>query len=176
MPYVVERWGSRRTFVFLFLYNAVVVGLMALVMPVAVFAVLLLIRGTGFTMLNNLMDSECMSAVEENDRTCSRVCGRYREVFGSTVASYWAGYILAGNHYLLPFLLTASGRAGGVCRICVVRARDARSETAGTILIRLRLVIQPPEAIAMHRKVPQRITRRAFLATAAKVAVGRPVF
>lgn len=107
MPYVVERWGSRKMFVFLFLYNMFVVALMALAMPASVFAVLLLIRGTGFTMLNNLMDSECMSAVAEEERNLFAVMRTVSRSIGNTIASYWAGYILAGNHYSLPFLLTA---------------------------------------------------------------------
>ncbi|NOU67858.1 MFS transporter [Paenibacillus sp. LMG 31461] len=113
MPYIVERWGSRRTFVFLFLYNIVVVALMALVMPTAVFAILLLIRGTGFTMLNNLMDSECMSAVAEEDRNLFAGMRTVSRSIGNTIASYWAGYILAGNHYSLPFLLTAVALLAG---------------------------------------------------------------
>ncbi|MEC0227784.1 MFS transporter [Paenibacillus alba] len=107
MPYVVERWGSRRTFIFLFLYNMVVVALMALAMPASIFAVLLLIRGTGFTMLNNLMDSESMSAVGEEDRNLFAGMRTVSRSIGNTIASYWAGYILAGNHYSLPFLITA---------------------------------------------------------------------
>ncbi|WP_084160023.1 MFS transporter [Paenibacillus alginolyticus] len=106
MPYVVERWGSRKTFVFLFLYNMFVVALMALAMPASVFAILLLIRGTGLTMLNNLMDSECMSAVAEEDRNLFAVMRTVSRSIGNTFASYWAGYILAGNHYSLPFILT----------------------------------------------------------------------
>ncbi|MBP1966737.1 MFS transporter [Paenibacillus aceris] len=108
MPYVVERWGSRRTFVFLFLYNMMIAALMALAMPVSIFAVLLLIRGTGFTMLNNLMDSECMSAVAEEDRNLFAGMRTVSRSIGNTIASYWAGYILAGNYYSLPFLLTAA--------------------------------------------------------------------
>ncbi|KRF08098.1 hypothetical protein ASG89_16845 [Paenibacillus sp. Soil766] len=113
MPYVVERWGSRRTFVFLFLYNIVIVALMALVMPTTVFAILLLIRGTGFTMLNNLMDSECMSAVAEEDRNLFAGMRTVSRSIGNTIASYWAGYILAGNHYSMPFLLTAVALLAG---------------------------------------------------------------
>ncbi|OAS22050.1 MFS transporter [Paenibacillus oryzisoli] len=107
MPYVVERWGSRRTFVFLFLYNILVVGLMAVAMPATVFAMLLLIRGTGFTMLNNLMDSQCMSAVAEEDRNLFAGMRTVSRSIGNTIASYWAGYILAGNHDSMLFLLTA---------------------------------------------------------------------
>lgn len=113
MPYVVERWGSRRTFVFLFLYNMFIVALMALAMPVSIFAVLLLIRGTGFTMLNNLMDSECMSAVAEEDRNLFAGMRTVSRSIGNTIASFWAGYILAGNYYSLPFLLTAAAMLAG---------------------------------------------------------------
>lgn len=107
MPYVVERWGSRRTFVFLFLYNILLVGIMAMAMPATVFALLLLIRGTGFTMLNNLMDSQCMSAVAEENRNLFAGMRTVSRSIGNTIASYWAGYILAGNHYTMLFLLTA---------------------------------------------------------------------
>ncbi|QHW29923.1 MFS transporter [Paenibacillus rhizovicinus] len=113
MPYIVERWGSRKTFVILFLYNALIVALMAMVMPAALFAVLLLIRGTGFTMLNNLMDSECMSAVSEDDRNLFAGMRTVSRSIGNTIASYWAGYILAGDHYYLPFLLTAASVLAG---------------------------------------------------------------
>ncbi|UKS29726.1 MFS transporter [Paenibacillus sp. HWE-109] len=113
MPYIVERWGSRKTFVFLFLYNMVVVALMALAMPASLFAILLLIRGTGFTMLNNLMDSECMSAVAEEDRNLFAGMRTVSRSIGNTIASFWAGYILAGNHYSLPFVLTAIAMLAG---------------------------------------------------------------
>ncbi|MFD0698438.1 MFS transporter [Paenibacillus sp. GCM10027628] len=113
VPYILERMGSRKSFVLLFLYNIVVVGLMALTMPGSVFAVLLLIRGTGFTMLNNLMDSECMSAVAEEDRNVFAGMRTVSRSIGNTIASYWAGYILAGNHYSLPFLLTAGALLAG---------------------------------------------------------------
>ncbi|RTE02373.1 MFS transporter [Paenibacillus whitsoniae] len=106
MPYVLERWGSRRTFFILFVYNALVVALMALSMPASVFAGLLLIRGAGFTMLNNLMDSECMSAVAEEDRNLFAGMRTVSRSIGNTIASFWAGYLLAGNHNALPFVLT----------------------------------------------------------------------
>jgi len=113
VPYLLERMGSSKAFVLLFLYNIVVVGLMALTMPGAVFAVLLLIRGTGFTMLNNMMDSECMSAVAEEDRNIFAGMRTVSRSIGNTIASYWAGYILAGNHYSLPFVLTAAALLTG---------------------------------------------------------------
>lgn len=128
MPYCVERWGSRRTFALLFLYNIVVVALMAAAMPAAAFAVLLLVRGSGFTMLNNLMDSECMSAVPEDERNLFAGMRTVSRSVGNTIASYWAGYILAGGHYALPFLLTAAALAAGFA-FFVRRLRGAFERT-----------------------------------------------
>ncbi|QHT60837.1 MFS transporter [Paenibacillus lycopersici] len=113
MPYCVERFGSRRTFVGLFLFNAIIAAAMAASMPAALFAGLLLARGAGFTMLNNLMDSECMSAVDEDERNLFAGMRTVSRSVGNTIASYWAGYILAGDHYAWPFLLTAAAVLAG---------------------------------------------------------------
>lgn len=127
VPYLLERLGNRKAFAFLFIYNIVVVGLMALAMPSSIFAALLLIRGTGFTMLNNLMDSECMSAVAEEDRNVFAGMRTVSRSIGNTIASYWAGYILAGNHYFLPFLLTAAALLiGYIVYICFVQDKLVR--------------------------------------------------
>ncbi|REE94563.1 putative MFS family arabinose efflux permease [Paenibacillus taihuensis] len=106
MPYIVERWGSRRTFIFTFVSNIVITGLMAVTMPAAAFAVLLMLRGTSTTMLDNHIDSESMSAVADEDRNLYAGMRTVSRSIGNTIASYWAGYILAGGHYSLPFLLT----------------------------------------------------------------------
>ncbi|RAP76124.1 MFS transporter [Paenibacillus montanisoli] len=108
MPYFMEKLGSRKSFVILFVFNIVIVALMAAAMPAASFAVLLMLRGTGFTMLSNLVDSESMSAVAEEDRNLFAGMRTVSRSIGNTIASYWAGFILAANHYALPFILTAA--------------------------------------------------------------------
>ncbi|WP_308639397.1 MFS transporter [Paenibacillus silvisoli] len=108
MPYFKEKLGSRMSFIVLFAFNIAIVALMAIAMPAASFAVLLLLRGTGFTMLNNLVDSESMSAVAEEDRNLFAGMRTVSRSIGNTIASYWAGFILAANHYALPFILTAA--------------------------------------------------------------------
>ncbi|SDW20953.1 MFS transporter [Paenibacillus sp. CF384] len=108
MPYFIEKLGSRRSFIILFLYNILIVALMAVAIPAAPFAILLMLRGTGFTMLNNLIDSNSMSAVAEEDRNLFAGMRTVSRSIGNTIASFWAGYILAGDHYSLPFVLTAA--------------------------------------------------------------------
>ncbi|AZN40996.1 MFS transporter [Paenibacillus albus] len=124
VPYFVDRWGSRRTFMIIFVCNIVLACLMAIIMPAASFTVLLMIRGTGITMLNNLIDSESMSAVSEEDRNLFAGMRTVSRSIGNTIASYWAGYILAGGHYSLPFLLTAAALlAGFLIYIWVVQGK-----------------------------------------------------
>lgn len=113
IPYVVERWGSRKTFIFTFVSNIVLYALMAIAMPTTMFALLLMLRGTASTMWNNHVDSEAMSAVAEEDRNLFAGMRTVSRSMGNTIASYWAGYILAGDHYSLPFLLTAVAMLAG---------------------------------------------------------------
>ncbi|SFS72107.1 MFS transporter [Paenibacillus sp. BC26] len=137
MPYFIEKLGSRRSFIVLFLYNILIVALMAIAIPAAPFAILLLLRGTGFTMLNNIIDSESMSAVAEEDRNLFAGMRTVSRSVGNTIASYWAGYILAGDHYLLPFVLTAVatllGFIGYTWFIQGMLERRGKSTTAASV-------------------------------------------
>ncbi|WP_127579872.1 MFS transporter [Paenibacillus koleovorans] len=107
-PYCLDKWGSRRTIVALFLSNLVFVAVLALAMPALLFSALLLLRGGLFNMLANLLDSEAMSAVEEEDRNLYAGMRTVSRSLGNALASYLAGYIMAGNDYTLPFLITAA--------------------------------------------------------------------
>lgn len=107
-PYVVERFGSNKAVVSVFLMNILVFAALSCLMPVWLFAVLFLFRGGGSTMLSNIMDSQLMSAFKERERN---LFAGMRAVFrsvGSSGATYLAGWILAGGGFRLPFLLTAA--------------------------------------------------------------------
>jgi DHA1 family multidrug resistance protein-like MFS transporter len=108
MPYLIERWGSRVTFNLLFAANTVFALLLGLSVPGSIFSVLLLLRGGVFTMLNNLLDSEAMSAVDEQDRNLFAGMRTVSRSVGNAIAAYWAGIIMSGNNYTLPFLITAA--------------------------------------------------------------------
>ncbi|MDB4867878.1 MAG: transporter [Cohnella sp.] len=106
VPYLLEKTGTRRTFTLLFAANAALAFLLGLSVPAAVFSVLLLVRGGLFTMLSNLLDSEAMSAVPENDRNLFAGLRTIARSAGNALASYAAGLILSTSDYSLPFLIT----------------------------------------------------------------------
>jgi DHA1 family multidrug resistance protein-like MFS transporter len=106
MPLVLERFGSRKAFALMFAVNVVLVLMLALPIGAAAFSGVLLLRGGCFTMLNNMIDSETMSAIEEHER--NRFAG-LRTVFrsaGSSLAAYAGGAVLEARETKLPFALT----------------------------------------------------------------------
>ncbi|WP_169306586.1 MFS transporter [Cohnella pontilimi] len=106
VPYLLEKLGLRKAFAVLFAGNALLAFLMGLTVPAAVFSVLLLFRGGLFTMLSNVIDSEAMSAVPENDRNLFAGLRTIARSSGNSLASYAAGWMLSTSDYSLPFLVT----------------------------------------------------------------------
>ncbi|MFD0588975.1 MFS transporter [Paenibacillus sp. GCM10027627] len=105
-PWVLEKFGIAKPFKWMYFGGALLAFILSLQLPVAAFAVLLLVRGGGFTMLSNMIDSQSMSALPEKDRN---LFAGMRSVFrsvGSAGATYTTGFLLAGGHAALPFALT----------------------------------------------------------------------
>jgi len=105
-PWVLERFGTAKAFRWVYLGNALLAFVLSMQLPVAMFAMLLLMRGGGFTMLSNMIDSQSMSALHERDRN---IYAGMRSVFrsvGSAGATYTAGLLLAGGRVELPFAVT----------------------------------------------------------------------
>jgi DHA1 family multidrug resistance protein-like MFS transporter len=106
MPLVLERFGSRKAFALMFAVNVLLVFILALPIGAAAFSGVLVLRGGCFTMLSNMIDSETMSAIEEQER--NRFAG-LRTVFrsaGSSLAAYAGGAVLEARETELPFALT----------------------------------------------------------------------
>ncbi|NIK77011.1 putative MFS family arabinose efflux permease [Paenibacillus castaneae] len=106
-PYMMERFGQHHAIISVFIINIVLFTALFWVMPVWMFMILFLIRGGGATMLSNLVDSQLMSALKEKERN---LFAGMRSVFrsvGSSITTYFAGLILAGADYQMPFLFTA---------------------------------------------------------------------
>ena len=70
------------------------------------FIVFFLIRGGSFTMLSNLIDSQSMQAIKEEERNLFAGMRSVSRSVGSALASYIAAFILASKNFSLPFLLT----------------------------------------------------------------------
>jgi len=118
-PYMMERFGPHNAIISVFLINIVLFTALFWLMPVWLFMILFLVRGGGVTMLSNLVDSQLMSVLKEKERN---LFAGMRSVFrsvGSSIATYVAGWILAGADYRMPFLLTSV--VLGIGLICYMR-------------------------------------------------------
>ncbi len=109
MPPLVERLGHRRTYRLVFLSNIGISLFLSAVMPVGLFSLLLLGRGGAFIMLNNLILTHSMSALEEEERDAFAGLRMVLRSLGSSVAAYGTGVLLSGRHYGYPFLLAGIG-------------------------------------------------------------------
>lgn len=107
MPYFLERWGDRKTYFILYITTITVTLILFINVPIGVFSILLFTRGGSFTMLYNMIDSQTMQAIAEEDRN---IFAGIRVVFrstGSALANLSAGIILNYKNYSLPFLISA---------------------------------------------------------------------
>ncbi|BBH22407.1 hypothetical protein Back11_37520 [Paenibacillus baekrokdamisoli] len=113
-PYVLERFGSNTAILSVFIINIFLFSALFWLMPVWMFTILFLLRGGGATMLSNLVDGELMSTFKEQERN---LFAGMRSVFrsiGSSGATYFAGWMLTGGDYRMPFLLTAAALVVGL--------------------------------------------------------------
>jgi DHA1 family multidrug resistance protein-like MFS transporter len=107
MPYLLARWGIAKSFVSLYAVNIILAFLLCLVIPNPVFMGILFLRSGLFTLLNNMTESQSMSAVSEQKRN---LFAGMRSVFrsiGFAGSTYLTGIILSHKNYTLPFLWTS---------------------------------------------------------------------
>jgi DHA1 family multidrug resistance protein-like MFS transporter len=106
MPYIRERWSVRKVYVVLFILNIFTLFLLSMAFPTGSFITIFVLRGGMFIMLHNMLESESMSVVPEEDRD---IFAALRNVFrnlGGSFAALSTGFILSIRRYDLPFLIT----------------------------------------------------------------------
>jgi len=106
-PYLTENLGIKKTYRLVFLGNIFLTGILFFPIAVMPFMSILLIRGGMFTILSNLVESQTMQVVAEEERD---FFAGFRTIFRSSgigIASYFTGLILAQKNYYLPFFLSA---------------------------------------------------------------------
>lgn len=113
MPYLLERLGIRKTYFTVYAVNTILAFFLFLAIPLPLFAVLFLVRGGSFTLLNNLIDSQGMSAIPDEDRNLFAGLRSVTRSIGSSISTYMTGVILAQKNYYLPFLFTAGALLAG---------------------------------------------------------------
>lgn len=134
LPQMIERLGIRKSFGLLFAGNAAFAFLLALAVPAPVFSALLLLRGGMFSMLNNAIESESMSAVPEEYRNLFAGVKTIARSGGNALAAYGTGWMLAASQYRLPFLLAGAFLIAGfvLYRLTVLPILERRQSASRT--------------------------------------------
>ncbi|SEB54433.1 MFS transporter [Paenibacillus sp. GP183] len=104
MPYLLARWGISKSFIRVYAINILSAFLLCLALPNSIFISILFLRSGLFTLLNNMTESQSMSAVSEHKRN---LFAGMRSVFrsiGLAGSTYLTGVILTHKNYALPFL------------------------------------------------------------------------
>jgi DHA1 family multidrug resistance protein-like MFS transporter len=106
MPFIFTRWGITKSFISIYALNILSAFILYFVIPNPLFIGILFMRSGLFTLLNNMTESQSMSAITEQKRN---LFAGMRSVFrsiGFAGSSYLTGVILMHKNYTLPFLWT----------------------------------------------------------------------
>ncbi|MFB7814704.1 MFS transporter [Paenibacillus chitinolyticus] len=104
-PKIMERWGAKAAFTGAFLGNAGLALLLLIAQPAPVFAALLVLRSGSFSLLGNLVDSETMSSLREEDRNLYAGMRAVFRCIGSSLSTMTAGLFMNAGDYHTPFLI-----------------------------------------------------------------------
>ncbi|SEG79512.1 MFS transporter [Paenibacillus sp. UNC499MF] len=104
-PKIMERWGAKAAFTGAFLGNAGLAFLLLIAQPAPVFAALLVLRSGSFSLLGNLVDSETMSSLREEDRNLYAGMRAVFRCVGSSLSTMTAGFFMNAGDYHTPFLI-----------------------------------------------------------------------
>nr|WP_157338841.1 MFS transporter [Paenibacillus lutrae] len=106
-PKIMERWGAKAAFTGAFLGNAGLALLLLISQPAPVFAALLVLRSGSFSLLGNLVDSETMSSLREEDRNLYAGMKAVFRCIGSSLSTVTAGFFMNAGDYYTPFFIAA---------------------------------------------------------------------
>ncbi|MEC0249119.1 MFS transporter, partial [Paenibacillus chitinolyticus] len=104
-PKIMERWGAKAAFTGAFLGNAGLALLLMIAQPAPVFAALLVLRSGSFSLLGNLVDSETMSSLREEDRNLYAGMRAVFRCVGSSLSTMTAGFFMNAGDYRTPFFI-----------------------------------------------------------------------
>ncbi|SHE91841.1 Major Facilitator Superfamily protein [Thermoanaerobacter uzonensis DSM 18761] len=107
MPWIINKFGTIKAYYYVYGMNLLFAFILAFNnISVMMFSTIFLLRSGSFTLLNNMMESQTMSVVEEEKRDFFAGVKSLLRSIGSAIASYLAGYILENKNYTYPFLIT----------------------------------------------------------------------
>jgi len=107
MPWIINKFGTIKAYYYVYGMNLLFALILAFNnISVMMFSTIFLLRSGSFTLLNNMIESQTMSVVEEEKRDFFAGVKSLLRSIGSAIASYLAGYILENQNYTYPFLIT----------------------------------------------------------------------
>ncbi|MFC0215655.1 MFS transporter [Paenibacillus chartarius] len=109
MPMLLERLGPAKAFDAVFALNVLFSFALGIPLGAYWFAAVLVVRGGCFTLLNNMIESETMSAVPEAERNRFAALRSVFRAGGGALAAYVGGIVLQSRNTLLPYWITAVG-------------------------------------------------------------------
>jgi MFS family permease len=105
MPWVINKFGTIKAFYYVYWMNLFFALILSFNdISVMMFSTIFLLRSGCFTLLNNMIESQTMSVIEEEKRDFFAGEKSLLRSIGSAIASYLAGYILENENYTYPFL------------------------------------------------------------------------
>ncbi|WP_134699765.1 MFS transporter [Ammoniphilus sp. YIM 78166] len=107
-PYILERWGLRKTAAMIFFSTVVPSFILGMILPMSVFITLFLFRSGAFTALTNLLEGQMMQATPDHERSIFSGLRSLGRSLAATAMSLVSGYILLQKDYTLPFILSGA--------------------------------------------------------------------
>ena len=107
-PFILERWGLRKTATIIFFSTIVPSFILGLILPLSAFIILFLFRSGAFTALTNLLEGQMMQATPDHERSVFSGMRSLGRSLAATAMSLLSGYILLQKDYSLPFVLAGA--------------------------------------------------------------------
>lgn len=107
MPWLINELGVIRSYYYVYAINIGLAFILYFKMLPIAFVLIFLLRSGSFTLFLNMVDSQTMSAVEEDKRDFFGGVRTFLRSIGGAIGSFIAGYVIQRGKSTLPFLITS---------------------------------------------------------------------
>jgi predicted MFS family arabinose efflux permease len=107
MPWLINELGVIRSYYYVYAINIGLAFILYFKMLPIAFVLIFLLRSGSFTLFLNMVDSQTMSAVEEDKRDFFGGARTFLRSIGGAIGSFIAGYVIQRGKSTLPFLITS---------------------------------------------------------------------
>ncbi|MGB9809593.1 MAG: MFS transporter, partial [Caldanaerobacter sp.] len=107
MPWLINEVGVIRSYYYVYAINIGMAFILYFKMLPIAFVLIFLLRSGSFTLFLNMVDSQTMSAVEEDKRDFFGGARTFLRSIGGAIGSFIAGYVIQRGKSTFPFLITS---------------------------------------------------------------------